>query len=169
MEPFNLLLKARNEGEAAKSLLQDPDMREMAKEEITSREQLVSGLTQQITGLLVSADESASRDAILEIRAGTGGDEASLFAGDLARMYTMWMGRKGLRMETLHLSECEKGGFKEAIFSSQRKWSSTVFYVCSYESGGHRVQPCSLKPKLKDEYTPPLRQWQCCPRLRRPK
>jgi peptide chain release factor 1 len=137
MEPFNLLLKARDAGDAAQGLLQDPDMRDLALEEIRSSAQAVSGLTEQITALLVSSDATASRDAILEIRAGTGGDEASLFAGDLARMYTMWMGRRGLRMETLHLSEGEKGGFKEAIFSVK---GAGAYGFLRYESGGHRVQ-----------------------------
>jgi len=137
MEPFALLLKARDEGEAAKALLTDPDMREMAREEITGSTATVTRLTESITALLVSSDASASRDAILEIRGGTGGDEAALFAGDLARMYTMWVATHGLKMEVLTLQEGEKGGFKEAIFSVK---GEGAYGLLRYESGGHRVQ-----------------------------
>jgi peptide chain release factor 1 len=126
MEPFNRLLKAQAERDAAQGLLADPDMREMAREEMAANDRLATALTAEITGLLVSSDAAASRDCILEIRAGTGGDEASLFAGDLARMYSLWTARLGMRIETMSLNEGAKGGFKEAIFGGWRVWPAAL-------------------------------------------
>jgi len=92
--------------------------------------------------LLVQSDEAGSRDAILEIRAGTGGDEAALFAGDLARMYSLWVPKHGLKLEPISLSEGEQGGFKEAIFlvRSTGRGAMGAYALLRYESGGHRVQ-----------------------------
>src|SRR4051812_33267712 len=137
MEPFRRLRKAQDDAEAARALFGDPDMKDMAREEVAANEALVQRLTEEITGLLVSSDSAGSRDAILEIRAGTGGDKASLFAGDLARMYTMWGAKHGLKLEVLTLQEGEKGGFKEAIFSVK---GEGAYALLRYESGGHRVQ-----------------------------
>ena len=93
-------------------------------------------------GLLVQSDEAGSRDAILEIRAGTGGDEAALFAGDLARMYSLWVPKHGLKLEPISLSEGEQGGFKEAIFlvRGSGRGGMGAYALLRYESGGHRVQ-----------------------------
>ena len=141
MEPYERFLKIQRDAQGAEAMLADPDMREMAYEELAAARSQEPLLLDEIKGLLVSADATGSRDAILEIRAGTGGDEAALFAGDLARMYIQWSGRHGLRMEVLSLSEGEKGGFKEAIFNiSGTSALGGPFALLRYESGGHRVQ-----------------------------
>ena len=141
MEPYERLLQARRDVAGAEAMLSDPDLRELAQEELTTARAQEPLIMEAIKGLLVSADETGSRDAILEIRAGTGGDEAGLFAGDLARMYTHWCGRHGLKFEILSLSEAEKGGFKEAIFNvSGMSALGGPFALLRYESGGHRVQ-----------------------------
>ena len=97
MEPYERLLKVQKDAQGAEAMLADPDMKEMAQEELAAARAQEPLLLDEIKGLLVSADATGARDAILEIRAGTGGDEAALFAGDLARMYTQWCGRYGLR------------------------------------------------------------------------
>lgn len=141
MEPYERLLQIKRDIRGAEDMLADPDMRELAKDELEQARKLEPQLLDEIKGLLVSADESGGRDAILEIRAGTGGDEASIFAGDLARMYTLWCGKHGLRMEVLNLQEGEKGGFKEAIFNITGSAAiGGPFALLRYESGGHRVQ-----------------------------
>ncbi|MBA3707458.1 MAG: peptide chain release factor 1 [Planctomycetes bacterium] len=137
MEPFGRLQKARGDADAARALLDDLDMREMAKQEVAENTAVAEGLIEELKALLVSSDSAGARDAILEIRAGTGGDEASLFAGDLARMYTLWTQRHGLKLEPLNLQEGEKGGFKEAIFLTK---GNGAYALLRYESGGHRVQ-----------------------------
>ncbi len=137
MAPFTRWQQATADSASARDLLRDPEMAAMAKEEIVANETAAGALLDEIKGLLVSSDEAATRDAILEIRAGTGGDEAALFAGDLARMYTLWCQRRGLRVEHLSVSEGEKGGVKEAIFQII---GTGAFGLLRYESGGHRVQ-----------------------------
>ncbi|MBA3698883.1 MAG: peptide chain release factor 1 [Planctomycetes bacterium] len=141
MEPYERLLKVQKDAQGAEAMLADPDMKEMAQEELANARAQEPILLDEIKGLLVSADATGARDAILEIRAGTGGDEAALFAGDLARMYTQWCTRHGLRLEVLSLSEGEKGGFKEVIFNiSGTSKLGGPFALLRYESGGHRVQ-----------------------------
>jgi peptide chain release factor 1 len=137
MEPYERLVRARADAAAARELLGDPDMKEMAKEEVAANDALAARLLEDIKGLLVQGDATGARDAILEIRAGTGGDEAALFAGDLARLYTMWLPQHGIRLEPISLSEGDHGGFKEAIFLAR---GAGAFSLLRYESGGHRVQ-----------------------------
>jgi len=142
MRPFESLRKAEADAAAADKLLAEPDMRDMAREELESNSRRAASLLDEIKGLLVSADATGGRDAILELRAGTGGDEAALFVGDLARMYSQWCQRHSLRIDVLSASEGEKGGFKEVIFNI-RGTSPKVggpFALLRYESGGHRVQ-----------------------------
>lgn len=115
----------------------DPDIREMAKEEIEASEELIPGKEQDIRMLLVPADPEDSKNAILEIRAGTGGDEASLFAGDLFRMYSKFCERKGWRMEVTNVSEGTSGGYKEIVAKVS---GDNVYGILKYESGVHRVQ-----------------------------
>ncbi len=125
---------------SAKELLlteKDEEMREYAKEEIAQLEEQIPGMEQKIKFLLIPADPQDSKNAIMEIRAGTGGDEASIFAGDLFRMYTKYAEKKGWKLEITGISEGTSGGFKEIIF----KISGTgVYGVLKYESGVHRVQ-----------------------------
>ncbi len=115
----------------------DPEMREMAREEIEQSESLLQEKEKQIKLLLVPADPADSKNAILEIRAGTGGDEASIFAGDLFRMYAKFCERKGWRMEVTHMSDGTSGGFKEIVAMIR---GVGVYGIMKYESGVHRVQ-----------------------------
>jgi len=115
----------------------DPDLREMAKEEIDGSEAMIPKKEQEIRLLLVPADPEDGKNAILEIRAGTGGDEASLFAGDLFRMYSKFCERKGWRLEVTNTSEGTSGGYKEIVAKVS---GEGVYGILKYESGVHRVQ-----------------------------
>jgi peptide chain release factor 1 len=115
----------------------DEEMREMAREEIETSGKLIPGKEQEIKMLLVPADPEDSKNAILEIRAGTGGDEASIFAGDLFRMYAKFCEKKGWRMEVTNLNEGTAGGYKEIVAKVS---GEGVYGILKYESGVHRVQ-----------------------------
>ncbi|MFA5013679.1 MAG: peptide chain release factor 1 [Candidatus Paceibacterota bacterium] len=125
---------------SAKELLlteKDEEMRDYAKEEIAQLEEQIPEMEQKIKFLLIPADPQDSKNAIMEIRAGTGGDEASIFAGDLFRMYTKYAEKKGWKLEITGISEGTSGGFKEIIFKIT---GTGVYGVLKYESGVHRVQ-----------------------------
>jgi len=126
--------------EAGKEILEtesDPELREMAREEIENTENLLPEKEQRIKMLLVPADPEDSKNAILEIRAGTGGDEASIFAGDLFKMYSKFCERKGWKVEVTSMSEGTAGGYKEIVASVT---GEGVYGILKYESGVHRVQ-----------------------------
>ncbi|HNW48967.1 MAG: peptide chain release factor 1 [Bacteroidales bacterium] len=126
--------------EGAKEILQsekDEDLREMAKEEVSSIEEALPGLEDEIRLLLIPADPQDYKNAIVEIRAGAGGDEASIFAGDLFRMYAKFAERRGWKLEINSQSEGSSGGFKELICKIS---GQGVYGVLKYESGVHRVQ-----------------------------
>jgi peptide chain release factor 1 len=115
----------------------DPEFREMAKvelDELLDRQEL---LEEQVRVMLIPADPQDSKNAILEIRAGTGGDEAAIFAGDLYRMYAKFCESKGWRTEVVEMNEGTSGGFKEIIINVS---GEKVYGVLKYESGVHRVQ-----------------------------
>ena len=116
---------------------QDPDMREMAKEELDSSQDRLPVLEEEIKLMLVPQDPQDSRNAILEIRGGAGGDEAAIFAGDLFRMYTKYCESKGWKMEVSSVNEGTSGGFKEIVCSIT---GDNVYGIMKYESGVHRVQ-----------------------------
>ncbi|HZJ74318.1 MAG TPA: peptide chain release factor 1 [Perlabentimonas sp.] len=115
----------------------DEEMREMAKMEIESLEEEKETLETEIKLLLVPADPQDDKNAVLEIRAGTGGDEASIFAGDLYRMYTKFIESKGWKYSVTHFSEGTIGGYKEIVLNVK---GNGVYGVMKYESGVHRVQ-----------------------------
>jgi peptide chain release factor 1 len=115
----------------------DPELREMARMEIENTELLLPAKEQEIKILLVPADPEDSKNAILEIRAGTGGDEASIFAGDLFRMYAKFCERKGWKLEVTNANEGTAGGFKEVVAEVR---GEGVYGILKYESGVHRVQ-----------------------------
>ena len=115
----------------------DTDMREMAREEIDLCETQLPALEEEIKLLLVPADPEDDKNVIMEIRGGTGGDEAALFAGDLFKMYTKYCEQKGWRMEVSSFNEGTAGGYKEIIFSVS---GEKVYGTLKYESGVHRVQ-----------------------------
>ena len=124
----------------AKSLLEtesDPDIKEMAKEEIDQLEPLIPKMEEEIKLLLIPEDPEDSKNVVLEIRGGTGGDEAALFAGDLARMYTRYCESKGWNVQVSSMSEGAAGGYKEIVFSVT---GDNVYGTLKYESGVHRVQ-----------------------------
>jgi peptide chain release factor 1 len=115
----------------------DPEIRALAGEELTQARDREQELESQLQRLLLPRDPSDQRNIYLEIRAGTGGDEASLFAGDLLRMYTRYAEQQGWQMEIVHQHEGEMGGFKEVI---TRISGRGVYARLKFESGGHRVQ-----------------------------
>lgn len=115
----------------------DEEMRAMAKEELDALEIQVDPKEQEIKLLLIPADPEDGKNAILEIRAGTGGDEASIFAGDLFRMYSKFCEKKGWKLEVTNTSEGTSGGFKEIVAKVS---GDGVYGVLKYESGVHRVQ-----------------------------
>lgn len=124
----------------ARELLGDEEDREMAEFLRAEAETLEEGLEElrgRLKLLLVPADELAGRDVIVEIRAGTGGNEAAIFAGDLHRMYSRFAERHGWKLEQLSSSPSDMGGFKEVIFSLRGR---DVWSRMKYESGVHRVQ-----------------------------
>ncbi len=126
--------------EEGKDLLvneQDPEMKEMAREEVVTCEAKIPQIEERIKLMLVPKDPEDSKNAILEIRGGTGGDEAALFAGDLFRMYAKFCEKKGWKMEISSASEGASGGFKEIVCSVT---GADVYGTLKYESGVHRVQ-----------------------------
>ena len=115
----------------------DPELRELAGEEIPGLESALEELHSQILEAMLPPEPSDDRNTIMEIRAGTGGDEASLFAGDLYRMYSRYAEQMGWRTEVLSSNESEVGGFKEVIFLMS---GESVYRYLKWESGVHRVQ-----------------------------
>lgn len=115
----------------------DPEMKEMAREEASTLERRIPELEEEIKLLLVPADPEDDRNAVLEIRGGTGGDEAALFAGDLFRMYSKYCETKGWHLTVSSSSEGAVGGFKEIICAVT---GEKVYGTLKYESGVHRVQ-----------------------------
>lgn len=141
------LMKARQEYiqlcrgiEEAKEIIStesDQEMREMAREELDTCQNRLPELEEEIKLLLVPADPQDEKNAILEIRGGTGGDEAAIFAGDLFRMYAKFCETKGWKMEVSNANEGTSGGFKEIVCSIT---GDNVYGTLKYESGVHRVQ-----------------------------
>src|SRR5664279_3586695 len=115
----------------------DPELREMARDEQKQLESQRQGLEHEIMILLLPKDPNDGRNAILEIRGGTGGDEAALFAGDLYRMFVRYAERQGWKVEVMSMSEGSSGGMKEVIVLIEGK---DVFSKLKFESGVHRVQ-----------------------------
>lgn len=131
---------AVNNLKEAKDILQnekDDELREMARMEVAELEPAIVKLEDEIKLLLIPADPQDSKNAVLEIRGGTGGDEAAIFAGDLLRMYLKFIEKKGWKYEINSTSEGTSGGFKEAVLKIT---GNGVYGVMKYESGVHRVQ-----------------------------
>lgn len=136
----NQYIAALNGLQEAKNILateSDNDMRDMAREEISTCEARIPELEEEIKLLLIPADPQDDRNAILEIRGGTGGDEAAIFAGDLFRMYSKYCETKGWNLTISSFSEGAAGGYKEIICSVT---GDKVYGTLKYESGVHRVQ-----------------------------
>ncbi|HEX3139518.1 MAG TPA: peptide chain release factor 1 [Rhizobacter sp.] len=122
---------------AAREMLNDPEMTEMAQEEIASAEADITRLHDELQTALLPRDPDDGRNAFLEIRAGTGGDESALFAADLLRMYLRHAERQGWRTEVMSESMSDLGGYKEAVLRIE---GEDVYARLKFESGGHRVQ-----------------------------
>ncbi len=126
--------------EEAKEILSgenDPEMREMARMELDDLEPQIPEMEEKIKILLIPADPEDAKNVIMEIRGGTGGDEAAIFAGDLYKMYTHYCDSKGWKIEVTDFSDGTIGGYKEIIFTVS---GENVYGTLKYESGVHRVQ-----------------------------
>ncbi len=139
VQPFEAYKKVSSEYDFAKESLNssDEEMRELAKMELPELEEKKSSLEKELTKLLIPKDPQDDKNAVLEIRAGTGGDEASLFAGDLLGMYLRYAAKKGWKTALVSESEGTVGGYKEAIVEVQ---GEDVYGTLKFESGVHRVQ-----------------------------
>lgn len=123
--------------EAATEMLSDPEMREMASEEIEAAKTTIAELDDKLNVMMLPKDPNDKVPAFLEVRAGTGGDEAAIFAGDLFRMYSRYAEKQGWTVEVLSANEGEHGGYKEVI---SRVSGTDVYGRLKFESGAHRVQ-----------------------------
>ncbi|MGB1238601.1 MAG: peptide chain release factor 1 [Pseudomonadales bacterium] len=139
VEAFAAYNSAQDDLDEAKLMAEDsdPDMREMAAEELKEAKERIAELNQQLQVLLLPKDPNDGRNVFLEVRAGTGGDEAAIFSGDLFRMYSKYAESKGWRIEVLSANEGEHGGYKEVI---SRIVGTDVYSHLKFESGAHRVQ-----------------------------
>jgi len=140
-EKFGELGKARAEAEELAALAADPatdaDLRELARDEAEALRERLPAIERELRLMLIPKDEADARNAILEVRAGTGGEEAALFASELFRMYQRYAELHGWRFETMSIAETDIGGYKEAIANVTGR---DVFARLKFESGGHRVQ-----------------------------
>jgi peptide chain release factor 1 len=137
VDVFNRYLQREADLASAEGMLQDPDMTEMAEEEIHSAKAEMVQLDAELQQLLLPKDPDDERNAFMEIRAGTGGDESALFAGDLARLYARYAERQGWQVEVVSESPSELGGYKEVVL---RMAGHGAYGKLRFESGGHRVQ-----------------------------
>lgn len=134
---FREYKKVKNAMEEAEELLKDPEMKELAEDEYYSNKEKLPGLEEELKMLLIPKDPDDDKNAICEIRAGAGGEEAALFAGTLYRMYSMYAEKKHWKVEVLNENETGLGGYKEITFMVTGKG---VYSRLKYESGVHRVQ-----------------------------
>jgi peptide chain release factor 1 len=134
---YQQLLRRENDLAQAREMLEEPELADMARDEIGGIEAELPALEDELQRLLLPKDPDDVRNTFLEIRAGTGGDESALFAGDLLRMYTRYAERQGWRSEIVSESEGEVGGYKEVVI---RIVGDGAYGKLKFESGGHRVQ-----------------------------
>lgn len=136
---FSAYKQAESDLEAAQEMANedDPEMREMAQEEVKAAKEDIERLTDELQVLLLPKDPNDESNCFLEIRAGAGGDEAAIFAGDLFRMYSRFAESKGWRVEVINANHGEHGGYKEMIAKVN---GDGAYGVMKFESGGHRVQ-----------------------------
>lgn len=140
VEAYERYKSALDNLDSARAMLateKDEEMREMAKAEIDSLVNAIPGMEEEIKYLLLPADPEDSKNAVMEIRAGTGGDEASIFAGDLFRMYSKYIESRGWKIDINYYTEGTAGGYKEIVFNVI---GEGVYGTMKYESGVHRVQ-----------------------------
>lgn len=137
VECFTRWQEAQADHETATEMMEDPELKEMAEEELVTTQELLEQLSQELQILLLPQDPNDSRPCYLEIRAGAGGDEAAIFAGDLFRMYSRYAEQNGWRISIVSSNEGEHGGFKEVI---AHVMGDGAYGRMKFESGGHRVQ-----------------------------
>ena len=134
---YRNLLGNIEEGRETLETESDPELRTMAREMMNEAEECIPGLEEEIKLLLIPADPEDEKNVVMEIRGGTGGDEAAIFAGDLYKMYVRYCEGRGWKCEVTSVSEGTAGGYKEIIFSVT---GEGVYGILKYESGVHRVQ-----------------------------
>ena len=137
VETYQAFNQAQQDKIDAEEMLSDPDMKEFAAEEINAANDQIEALELDLQKLLLPKDQDDDKNVFIEVRAGTGGDEAALFAGDLLRMYVRYAERQGWKTEMVSESESDLGGYKEAIV---RIMGTGVYSQLKFESGAHRVQ-----------------------------
>lgn len=140
VEAYRHYCKILSDLEEAKEMVEmddDPEMKAMALDEVASLEEQQASMEEELKVLLIPKDPLDEKSVIVEVRAGTGGDESSLFAGDLFRMYTRYAEGQGWKVELMDSHESDVGGFKEVVFQVNAKGAYSSF---KYESGVHRVQ-----------------------------
>lgn len=137
VEAFNAYVAAETDLIAAREMMGDPEMRELAEDEVEAAEARMAALDDELQVLLLPRDPDDDRSVFLEIRAGTGGDESALFAGDLLRMYSRYAETRGWRVEFMSENASEVGGYKEVIVHVE---GDGVYGRLKFESGAHRVQ-----------------------------
>ena len=135
-DKYKAALRALDESREILATEEDKELREMAEAEVAELTERLPQMEQDIKMLLIPADPEDSKNAILEIRGGTGGDEACLFAGDLFRMYTKFCEKKGWKIDVSSFNEGTAGGYKEIVASVS---GTGVYGILKYESGVHRV------------------------------
>jgi len=137
VELYQHYQQAQQDIDSAQEMLTDPEMKEFAQEEIGAAKQRMEDLKNDLQKMLLPKDPNDEKNILLEVRAGTGGDEAALFAGDLLRMYTRYAERNRWQIEMMSESPSELGGYKEVII---RIAGLGAYSKLKFESGGHRVQ-----------------------------
>ena len=140
VDKYHEYKKVNDDLKAAKDILysnEDPDLKELAQEEFDTLSPLKEKMDEEVKYMLIPKDPEDTKNCIMEIRAGTGGDEASIFAGDLYRMYTRYIQNQGWKYEVLTMNEGTMGGFKEISFEIV---GAEVYGTLKFESGVHRVQ-----------------------------
>jgi peptide chain release factor 1 len=137
VEVFRAYRRSREDQEAALEMLGDPELRELAQEELSAAKEETERLREELKRLLLPRDPNDDKNVILEIRAGIGGEEGALFAADLLRMYTMYAERKGYALTIVSRSMTELGGVKEAVCTVE---GAGAWSRLKYEAGTHRVQ-----------------------------
>jgi len=159
------LERLRGELGQAREVLQekDPELAQLARADVERLRPDIERLEHELTELLAPTDPLDDRDAIVEIRAGTGGDEAALFAAELFRMYTRFAEQQRWKVEVLSLSEGNLGGLKEAVFAAR---GPKAYGTLRYESGCIASSGCRL-PSRRAASIPPPRRWPCFRKRRR--
>ena len=137
VEQYITYVQTEADMKEAEGMLNDPEMKEFAQEEISAGKKQLEAIETELQKLLIPKDPNDDKNIIMEIRAGTGGDESALFAGDLFRMYSRYVEKKRWKLEVLSSNESDVGGYKEIIAKIE---GQGAYSKLKFESGGHRVQ-----------------------------